>query len=218
MQQSRSFNRRSLVTITAPTGRAVSVVDMKAYLRQDNTEDNAMIDAFIFAATEAVKQYTRTGLLTEVLELRIDGFSASGDDNLVGLGPGVHDGHYGSIVGNPGTVDLPFAPLQSVDSITTYDRANTSSVFSSSAYSVDTAGGRVYLNNGYTWPTELRDRDAIHIRYTAGYGEASIPEPIVQAIQQHVEAMYECRGGCSMPDECKGMLGPYKRYDQLGWF
>jgi len=218
MYRARSFNRRSLATVTAPTGRAVSLVEMKAYLRQDDTEDDAMIDAFIVTATEAVKQFTRVALLTEVFDLRMDGFSADGDDDLVALGSGVHDGHYGSIVGNPGTIDLPFAPLQSVTSVTTYDRANTSSVFSASAYSVDTGGARIYLNDGYTWPTELRDRDAVHIRFTAGYGAASIPEPIVQAIRQHVEAMYECRGGCAMPDACKSILGPYKRFDQLGWF
>lgn len=194
------------------------MVDMKAYLRQDDTEDDAMITAFIATATESVKQFTRRALLTEVLELRMDGFSADGDEALLALGPGMHQGHYGSILGNPGTVDLPFGPVQSVDSITTYDRANASAVFSSAAYSVDTEGARVYLNDGYTWPTPLRDRDAVYIRYTAGYGAGSIPSPIVQAIRQYVEAMYECRGACAMPDPCKGILGTYKRFDQLGWF
>lgn len=212
------YNRRSIVTITPPTGDAVSTADMKTYLRVDHSDDDTLIADFVDTATEAAKQYTRQALLTEVLELRMDGFPGDDDERIVMMGAGMHDAHYRTVLGGVGEIDLPFTPIQSLDSITTYDRSNSSSVLTSAAYSTDLEGGRVYLNDGYTWPTDLRDRDAVYVRYTAGYGAGSIPTPIVQAIRQHVEAMYECRGGCAMPEGCKALLTPYKRYDQLGWF
>lgn len=213
----RRYNRRSIVTITPPTGDAVSTADMKTYLRVDHSDDDALIAVFVDTATEVAKQYTRQALLTEVLELQLDGFPGDDGDRIVAMGAGMHDAHYATVLGGVGEVDLPFGPIQSLDSITTYDRSNNSAVLSSAAYSTDLRGWRVYLNNGYTWPTDLRERDAVRIRYTAGYGAAAIPLPILQAIRQHVEAMYECRGACGMPDGCKGLLEPYRRHDQLGW-
>lgn len=213
----RRFNRRTVVTITAPTGDAVSTADMKTYLRVDHTDDDALIAVFVQTATEMAKQYTRRSLLTEVLELQLDGFPGDDDDRIVAMGGGTHTAHVATVLGGVGEVDLPFGPIQSLDSITTYDRNNSSSVLTSAAYETDLEGWRVYLNDGYTWPTDLRERDAVRIRYTAGYGAGSIPLPIVHAIKQHVEGMYECRGACAMPDGCKGLLEPYRRYDQLGF-
>lgn len=213
----KRYNRRSVVTITAPTGEALSLIDAKKYMVVDDNSDDAMITDFIAAATEAIKQYLRRALLTEVLELRMDGFPASSDEALVSLGAGVHHMSVSHALGGWDYVDLPWIPIQSVTSITTYDTANAASVFDAAAYTLDTESGRVFLTQGYTWPTALRDRQAVFIRYTAGYGAGSIPLPIVQAIREYVSRMYEARSLCPMGEQCQAMLSPYKRRDELAW-
>ena len=50
------FNRKS-VTVTASTDDpAISLADMKGFLRVDGTADDDQITAYIATATEAVKQ------------------------------------------------------------------------------------------------------------------------------------------------------------------
>ena len=111
-------------------------------------------------------------------------------------------------------VDLPFGPLQSVTSVVTYDRANDASTFSSDNYQVDLQGGRVYLNEGETWPAELRATNAVEITYIAGYGSGNIPAPIVQAIKMYVSTLYDgtCEG---VTEQMSRLVSPYRRHDGL---
>jgi uncharacterized phiE125 gp8 family phage protein len=60
--------------------------------------------------------------------------------------------------------------------------------------------GRMILNTGETWPTALRDRNAIEIEYEAGFGAdaSAVPATIKRAIAQTAGYLYENRGtGCS---------------------
>lgn len=212
------YNRKTVQVITAPADLPVSVADMKAYLRIDGDDDDSMLEAFIKASADFVKQYLRRSLMTETLELTMDGFSAEGDSKLLALGPGVHTGSREYYTDSGASVELPFAPIQSITSVTTYNRSNTSAVYSSSNYELDETGGRIYLNEGSIWPNNLRDREAVKIRYVAGYASAAaIPASITQAIKMHVAQMYECREACDMGMACKALLDGYKRYDDLGY-
>jgi len=208
-----TYNRRTVSIITPPASLPVSVAEMKAFLNIDGTADDALIEAFIYAATEAVRQYCRRSIVAEMLELRLDGFPQYNSDRLDRLGPGVHVVSVPFIEGTPNVIDLPFGPVASITSITTYARDNTSAVFSSANYGFD--AGRVYLYEGSVWPSDLRRVDAVAIRYVSG--TSPVPYPILQAIKTHVAAMYECREGCEIPAASKAMLGPYRRFDQMGF-
>jgi hypothetical protein len=194
---------------------------MKDYLRVTTSDDDALIDDFVSSATEQVKQYIRRSLITETLKLTMDGFgdNADIDARLDSLGAGVHTVSRNYILGRPHEVDLPFLPIQVINSVTTYDRSNNSSVFSSSKYELDETGGRLYLNEGETWPDNLRSREAVEINYDAGYGDSpsDVPAPIVQAVKQQVGKMYDCREACELSDACKGILAPYKIMDNLAY-
>lgn len=213
------YNRKTVSIITAPASSPVSLADMKAYLRVDTSSDDTLIQDFIDAAAETVKQYIRKSLITETLELTMDGFSSNTiDERLDRLGPGVHTASYPYFIGYSNEVDLPFPPIQSITSVTTFNRSNTSAVYSSDNYQLDETGGRIYLNEGQTWPDNLRDREAVKIRYVAGYGDADdIPKPIVQVIKQLVGKYYDCREMCEMPDICKQALAPYRLIDTMGY-
>jgi hypothetical protein len=210
-----TFNRKTVSVTASADSPAVSTADMKAYLRVSGSGDDDLIASFVTSATEAMKQYLRIGLLTETYKFQMDRFADVNPDlALMSLGGGVHDLPRAYVLGNPDRVDLPFAPLQSITSIVTYDRDNDSSTFSSDNYEVDLQGGRVYLNEGETWPAELRATNAVEITYVAGYGSGSIPAPIVQAIKMYVSTLYDgtCEG---VTDQMSRLVSPYRRHDEL---
>lgn len=175
-----------------------------------------MIATYVATATEAVKQYLRLAVLTETFVMKADGSALAGaDDRLLSLGPGVHTASVPYVLGGGETFDVAFPPLQSVTSVETSDRSNSASTFSNTKYQVDLQSGRIYLNEGETWPTDLRAQDAVKITYVAGYGSGSIPEPILQAIRSYVEQLYDgCEG---MTAEIKRLLSFYRRADELAW-
>jgi len=208
-----TYNRRTVLTITPPSVLPISVADAKSFLNVEGTADDVLIEAFINAAADAIRQYCKRSLSPETLELRMDGFPTASLDRLDRLGPGVHVVSYPWMLGSPDVIDLPFGPVASITSITTYARDNTSAVFDVANYGFDI--GRVYLNEGAVWPSDIRRADAVAIRYVSG--ASPIPYAILQAMRTHVAAMYECREGCEMPAACKAMLGPYRRLDQMGF-
>jgi uncharacterized phiE125 gp8 family phage protein len=149
--------------------------------------------------------------------LKADGFTEpGGDDRLVALGPGVHTGSRPYLLGGGETLDVPFPPLQSVTSVVTYDRGNNAATFDTAQYQVDLQSGRIYLNEGETWPSDLRAQDAVQVTYVAGYGSGSVPAPILQAIRLYVQGMYD--GTCmGLSAEAMALLAPYRLMDGLAW-
>lgn len=216
------FNRKSIKVITPfsdNSEKVISLADMKSYLRVDTTSEDALINDLIDVATDMIKQYTRRAIITETLELILDRPSNSGADELDRLGDGVHNTTRQSAQGWTNEVDLPFIPIQSITSIKTYDTTNAESAMTSTDYELDGDGGRIYLDTGISWPSSLRDREAMKIRYVAGYGSSpqDIPPAIRQALRMLVAHMYECRTSCDMPADCKKLLEPFKLYDTLGF-
>lgn len=211
-----SFNRKSVYVSASADSPAVSTADMKAFLRVNDSADDYIIATYVAVATEAVKQYLRRAILTETLVFKADGFTEpGGDDRLLALGPGVHTASVPYVLGGGETLDLPFPPLQSVTSVVTYDRDNTSSNYAATNYEVDLQSGRIYLDEGAVWPSNLRAQDAVEVTYVAGYGSGSIPAPILQAIRNYVSQMYDgCEG---MTDETRRLLAPYRLMDEMPW-
>lgn len=211
------YNRRQ-VEVNAVTDlptAIISLADAKAFLRVDGTADDALITMLIGVAVDSAEKYLRRSILTKSLILTMDGFPFSDDDALVRLGSGTHQVPPTWITGGYDEFDLPYPPVASVTSITTFNPANVGSVFSASAYIVDNA--RVVLNQGFTWPLDLRDRAAVKVEYVAGYGAANLPSSIKLGMMQHLVAMYECRTGCDMPDAARGLMDQYRILDGLAW-
>jgi len=217
VRSQRRYNRRSVKSVVAPSGVAVSLSDAKSWIIDPPSADDALIQSLIDTSVEMVKQYLGVSLLTETLELRLDGFPGHEDEALLALGPGVHTGSLSYLLNGTGEIELPFGPIQSIVSIKAYLRDNSEVTVSPAIYSLDGQGWRVYLNDGQVWPVDLRDRDAVRVEYVAGYGAGSIPFPILQAIKQHVLVMYEIRSGCELPGGSKALLAPYQRLDALMW-
>lgn len=208
------YNRRTVDIVTPAASYPVTAADMEAFLGLQSGTDTAMLDAFIAAACDGVRQYLRRSLGAETLELRMDGFPVYDQDALDRLGPGLHVVSLPYLTNRGGSeIDLPFGPVQSVVSVTTYGTDNVGTVFAATNYDHDAT--RIYLNESATWPVSLRRRDAVAIQYTSGY--ADVPAAIVHGIKQWVAAMYDCREGCAMPLACVAILSPYRRLDPMGF-
>lgn len=152
-----------LVRVTPPAVTPVSLVEAKAHLRVDHSDDDALITALIEAATGHLDGWT--GILGRALinqTWRVDV----------------------PAWGYP--LRLPLGPVQSVTSVAYWDVNNTDAVFAAERYSLhtDALGAAIHLNSGSSWPSVYSRQDAIRVTFVAGYGlaAADVPAPIRQAI------------------------------------
>lgn len=176
------------------------LADMKAWLRVDFSDDDVLIQGMIDGAIQHLDG--RDGWLNRALgpqtwELRLDEFCFP-------------------------EIMIPLPPLISVDSVKYYDDAGAEQTLSPTAYQVSGVGGRnkgsVSLRYGSRWPTTDRRREAISIRFQAGYDdEPAVPAPIITSLKRIVASMYETREAVvigqtvvKLPGGVESNLAPYR--------
>lgn len=157
-----------LTRTSGPATEPITTTEAKAYLRQDETADDTLIDSLITSAREFAETYTGRTFVTSTWRLTLDTW--------------------------PCVVLLPMGPVQAISSIAYLDGNGTSQTLSSSAYRLDANTARITPAYGYSWPT-VRDTTApITITYTAGFGTSSaVPLTLKQAIKFLVSHWYEER-------------------------
>ena len=187
----RDVNRIATQIITPNTGTILDRATIKNYLRLDTIADDDLLDLFISQVINLAQHNTRRFLLNTTVKATLDQFPAGSDyyqyaENV----PIAHELHDSSVI------YLPYLPIQSLTSIVTYDRNDTSSTFDSSFYRLDQANDRIVINDGSVLPTDLRDRQAVEITYVCGYGAtaASIPAGLLAVMYGMVMSLYTCRG------------------------
>ena len=209
---------KGLRLTTVPSTPMFTTVEAKAFLRVDGSTEDSLIDDFVTAATREVENWIRRALITQTWTLNMDRFDRSFDEHDV-FSDGVHNIPRIAISGND-SIFLPRTPIQSVTSLKTTDVDDTQTTFNASNYGLDEEVGRLFLNQNSTWPTNLRDHNAIEVIYVAGYGDADtdVPAPIRQAIRAQVIRMYEDRDNCSgLSEVIKCELSSYRILDYLGF-
>lgn len=157
---------------TAATEHPLTTAELKAHSHIDTSDDDAQVAAYIAAATEDTQSFLHRQLCTATWVLTLDRFPC--DDYI----------------------DLPRPPLQSVTHVKYYDLSNTQQTLSVSDYEVDTSTepGRIYIDRSTGWPSVYDRRNAIEIRFVAGYGDAEdVPEMIKQSIRMKAAHWYENR-------------------------
>lgn len=198
-----------VVTVIPPAVLPVTVDDLTAFARIDDAAgEEALIESFLAAATEAAESYTRRSFITRTLLLWLDatGYREDWTPGYYELPVNYFDGTL------PRAHELPLGPVIAISAVTTYDSANADTVYADSRYGL--FGDRFVLNSGETWPSGLRSNHAAGIEYTTGFGSApsDVPMPIRLAIQTHAALLFDTRGGCGcdLPAVCKQMLQPYR--------
>lgn len=165
----------TLRLITPPSTLPLSLADVQGHLRLTGVPyDVDVVTALIEAATAYVERITGRQLITAEYEYAFDEWPRER------------------------WLELPRAPLATVDEITYLDTAGTLQVWPTSEYRVSAPQhdrGRVSLASNRVWPTLDLVFDAVSVAYTAGYGDtaASVPAPLRTAIALLVGHWYEHR-------------------------
>lgn len=156
---------------TAPAALAVTLANVKAFMRIDGTASDADLTAIIERVTDAAERYTGKAFISQVWEQSFDNFP---------------DSNY---------IELKRAPVSALVSFLWYDKDNNSAAVTAASYRLDTFGNRVILNDGYVWPVDARPYNSGKIEFTAGYGAAdtNVPKDIQAAIVETVSYMSEHR-------------------------
>lgn len=193
-----------LSLVTPPTEEPLTLPEAKVHARVTQSEDDEYIADLITLAREYVELNIPGGrqLCTATYDLVLDGLPCSRQP-----------------------LELPKPPLQSVTSITYYDLNNVSTVMPSSDYVVTAPTnlpGYIQPAVDVEWPeTECR-RDAVTIRFVAGYGGASaVPMRAKHAMRLLVGESYMKREVSDSGDGRRGsMVVPFgvdQLLNALGW-
>lgn len=150
--------------VTAATSEPISLDVAKEHCRISGAEDDQFLTSLIGAARDYCQR------------------ADSGRRQYINT---TYDWKLADFCGH--RIVMPRAPLQSVTSITYYDTANSSTVWSSALYHVatpDDGKGWIEPVSGQSWPSVYSRPDAVTIRFVAGYGSAagSVPETLRQAM------------------------------------
>ena len=181
--------------LAAPVETPVLLAEAKKHLRVDHTDDDALIQGYVDAATQQIDG--PRGLLGQALMSQRWAWTLD----------------YAFPCGTEITV--PMTPLISVDAVTYVEDVAGDTV------TIDEADYRVILErsliapvHGGAWPSPRCQRDAITVEFTAGYANAAaVPAPIKAAILLKTEQLYARREATAAEERAiENLLSPYRRW------
>ena len=183
--------------ITPPEFLPVTLQEAKDHLRVDHADEDALIESLIMAAVDSVEGYTRRAIVTRLVDVYFDAFSA--------------------------LMEMPLSPLKSVESITYIDADGITQTLADTEYNVYTSRtpGAIGPAYGKTWPSVQCQKDAITVRIQAGYGDAwnTVPPAVRAAILLMIGHLYENREAVivgqavnTLPLAVDALLAPYRVY------
>lgn len=167
-----------LSLITGPTDEPLTLVDAKAHLRVEITDDDTYITSLISRAREVFERETGRQLVDATWRAQLDRFPWSDRE----------------------PIELPKPPLQSVTTVTYLDSSGASQTWAPAEYQVDVFDGPaarrglLYPVVNEQYPDTYPIPDAVTITFIAGYGNAAaVPEEIKQHMLQLIGHYYEHR-------------------------
>jgi uncharacterized phiE125 gp8 family phage protein len=186
------------VIYTQPTEEPLSLEEAKEHLNVRSSTQDAYIQSLIVTARKRLERYLQRALITQVWDLYL---------------PCFHE-----------CIELPYPPLVSVGSVTYKDLdGDTQTLTLSDYYHTVTSDvpGKLVRKYGVTFPTtQYQNPDAVVIRYTVGYGDASaVPEDIKHAMKIMLTDYFENRGSMvignishKIPGHITDLVHSYKVY------
>ena len=203
----------SLQLVTPATQKPLSRDEVKLHLKEDDTDQDAMIDMMAESARlhlEGRDGWLGRALLTQTWRWRLDQFPRTNRHSA---------NIYRSPIGVSDPLRVPLAPLQSVTSIQYIDTAGVLQTWPTASYIVDTneQPGRITPAFGEFWPLTQHRIDAVTIEFVCGYGTTpdSIPEPIRSALLLIIGDLFKnretrLRAGQVDNPTAAALLMPYK--------
>jgi uncharacterized phiE125 gp8 family phage protein len=147
-----------LKLIAAPTTLPLSLTEVKSHLREESTDQDALITIFLKAATQNVDGpdgFLGRALIDQTWDLLLDGFPTSGP------------------------IKVPLPPLLQVIGVFYRDAAGVEQEFSAASYVVADLGDAAVISLGVSksWPTTLVAANAVRVRFRAGYVDNGASPP-----------------------------------------
>jgi len=162
---------RSLKEVTLSETPLFTTADAKDFLKVDTTADDTLIDNLIKAATESCQIYTNQYFMTTIVEQYSDTWAEF--------------------------YTLYKSPVSEITHIKYYDSDDTEQTLASSNYILDDVSkpARIGISVKGSLPNLANRINAIHVKYTVGYGSAStdVPDGIKQAVLLTLGNWYENR-------------------------
>lgn len=163
---------------TAPDNSPL-LTTVKSHLKISGTAEDTILQIYINAAVTYVEKMSRRSLFDQTWALTLDTFP--NDDKF----------------------ELYNGPVKSVTTFTTYaDDGTPTTTFT--GYTLDISGERLFLNEGATWPSNVRDVSAVSIAYVTGHGTTvtALPHTLLQAVLKLTGDFYANRDiACTVTPE-----------------
>ena len=183
--------------LSAPATEPVTLDEARAFVRMDDTGEDALLTTLISAARLHVESVTARALLSQGWRVVLDAWP-----------PGF-------------CIALPVAPALSLTAITAYDLDGNGTAMPLADVLVDGQGTppRLFLPADLGNGVVLRDRQAIEIDYVAGYGTnpTDVPATLRQAVLLLIGYWFENRdsviiagSGSVIPAGLDQMIAPYR--------
>jgi len=180
--------------LTPPAVEPVALAEMKAFLRVEHGDDDAVIAALIAGARIHVEAQTRRALITQGWRLSFDAWPRDGRITVVP------------------------APLQALIAARVYDADGTASEVDTQNFIPDMGASELAFAS-WALPAPGRRAAGIELDVTVGHGDAAgdVPEALRQAIRLLTAHWYENRGlvaasgqGTPLPATVHALIAPYR--------
>lgn len=199
-----------LVSVVSPPVPVVTLAEAKAHLRVDAPDDDAVITAYIAAATGAIDGpdgWLGRALGLQTLALIAPAFPGFGACDWSACTPAWAMCH-------PDEIRLPCPPIRSVTAVSYLDAATGARIVVDPAtYAL--MDRTLFPLAGASWPSAAFRPDAVRIEFVAGYATAAdLPAPIRAAILLTVGALYANRSDASAAPGLvsERLLSPYRSF------
>ncbi|WP_420408894.1 head-tail connector protein [Hoeflea sp.] len=177
----------TLIETDPPLAEPVTLAELKAHMRIDANDEDALLQSLIRVARAHLEAVTGTALMPRGLRLVLDDWPE---------GP---------------VIDLLRTPVQSIDAIHVYDIDGAPQELSTTGAVLDGTARPARLAVG----DKLRPGqpiNGIEIEFTAGFATANeIPPELVRAILLHAAHLYEFRGAVSADMQPAAIPAGYER-------
>ncbi|WP_299870613.1 head-tail connector protein [uncultured Hoeflea sp.] len=164
----------TLIQTDPPLAEPVTLADLKAHLRIDLNDEDALLEGLIRVARAHLEGVTGVALMPQGFRLLLD------------------DWPTGEVI------QLMKTPVQSIDAVNVYDHDGTPQAVPLPGLLLDAAArpARLVLKQR---PPASQPINGIEIDFTAGFGAVTeIPSELVRAILIHAAHLYEFRGAVSL--------------------
>lgn len=176
------------VLISPPGAEPISLAELKAHLRLDGNDEDALLTSLIRVAREHLERTAGLALISQGWRLFLDRWPESG------------------------AIEIARGPVLSVQAVRAFDELGEESEISLAGHVLDGVRrpARLWLRER---PGARQAINGVEVDFTAGFGEAGedVPDMLKRAMLIHAAHMYEFRGAVPVEMQPAGIPEGYDR-------